>query len=284
LAHWRRRQGLPAQSLGWGAWVPTAGMTGTLSEADLHRIRATGVPPLTEEDGLALLDAAMAVDEPYLVPIGRASGPARMPGTVPALLRGLVRGARRVAESTGARSGAVAALAARLTELRETDRLRHVVDLVRTEAAAVLGHASPQAVAADRDFHDLGVDSLTALELRNRLTAVTGLRLPATLVFDHPTSAVLGTHLLGVLLDEQDAADGTALLGQLDRLDAALADTDTDEATRNAVSLRLRRMLEKLRNQDAQNAEDVIAERLEAASADEVLAFIDNELGRLSDR
>jgi acyl carrier protein len=207
-----------------------------------------------------------------------------MPGTVPALLRGLVRGARRAAESTGGRTGAVAALAARLTELREADRLRHVVDLVRTEAAAVLGHASPQAVAADRDFHDLGVDSLTALELRNRLTAVTGLRLPATLVFDHPTSAVLGAHLLGVLLDEQDAADGAALFGQLDRLDAALADADTDEATRNAVSLRLRRMLEKLRNQDAQNAEDAIAERLEAASTDEVLAFIDNELGRLSDR
>ncbi|MFD8088283.1 SDR family NAD(P)-dependent oxidoreductase, partial [Kitasatospora sp. NPDC059722] len=284
LAVWRRQNGLPAQSLGWGAWVPTAGMTGTLTEADLHRIRATGVPPLTEEQGLALLDAAMGTDEPYLVPIGRATGPARMPGTVPALLRGLVRGARRTAESSGGRTGAVAALAARLSELREADRLRHVVDLVRTEAAGVLGHASPQAVAAERDFHDLGIDSLTALELRNRLTAVTGLRLPATLVFDHPTSAVLGAHLLGVLLDEQDAADGAALFGRLDRLDAALAEADTDEATRNAVSLRLRRMLEKLRNQDAQNAEDAIAERLEAASADEVLAFIDNELGRLSDR
>ncbi|MER7673444.1 SDR family NAD(P)-dependent oxidoreductase [Kitasatospora sp. NPDC096128] len=284
LAYWRRQQGLAAQSLGWGAWVPTAGMTGTLTEADLHRIRATGVPPLTEEQGLALLDAAMGLDEPYLVPIGRAAGPARTPGTVPALLRGLVRGARRAAESAGGRTGTVAALAARLAGLREAGRLREVVDLVRTEAAAVLGHASPQAVAADRDFRDLGVDSLTALELRNRLTAVTGLRLPATLVFDHPTSAVLGAHLLGVLLDEQDAEDGAALFGQLDRLDAALADADTDESTRNAVSLRLRRMLEKLRNQDAQNAEDAVAERLEAASADEVLAFIDNELGRLSDR
>ncbi|MFJ2577886.1 SDR family NAD(P)-dependent oxidoreductase [Kitasatospora aureofaciens] len=284
LAQWRRQQGLPAQSLGWGAWVPTAGMTGALSEADLHRIRSSGVPPLTEENGLALLDAAMGIDEPYLVPIGRAAGPARMPGTVPALLRGLVRGARRAAESTGGRTGTVAALAARLRELRATDRARHVVDLVRTEAAAVLGHASPRAVAADRDFHDLGIDSLTALELRNRLTAVTGLRLPATLVFDYPSAAVLGAHLLGELLDEQEAADGAALLAQLDRLDAALADGDTDGATRNAVALRLRRMLEKLRNSDAENAEDAIAERLEAASADEVFAFIDHELGRLTDR
>ncbi|MEU4303801.1 phosphopantetheine-binding protein, partial [Kitasatospora aureofaciens] len=250
----------------------------------LQRIRSAGVPPLTEEQGLALLDAAMTLDEPYLVPIGRAAGPSRMPGAVPALLRGLVRGARRVAESGGGSTGTVTALAARLAGLREGDRLRHLTGLVRTEAAAVLGHGSAQSVEADRDFHDLGVDSLTALELRNRLTAVTGLRLPATLVFDHPTPAVLAAHLLGVLLDRRDTADGAALLGQLDRLDEALADGDTDRATRDALSLRLRRMLEKLRILDAQNAEDGVAERLEAASADEVLAFIDNELGRLSDR
>ncbi|MFJ8473294.1 SDR family NAD(P)-dependent oxidoreductase [Kitasatospora sp. NPDC094011] len=284
LASRRRQLGLPAQSLGWGAWVPTAGMTGALSEADLHRIRATGVPPLTEDQGLALLDAAMAVDAPHLVPIGRATGPARMPGTVPALLRGLVRGARRAAASGGGSTGTATALATRLAGLREGDRLRHLTGLVRTEAAAVLGHGSAQAVAADRDFHDLGVDSLTALELRNRLTAVTGLRLPATLVFDHPTPGVLAAHLLGVLLDQRDTADGAELLGRLDRLDEALATGDTDRATRDAVSLRLRRMLEKLRILDAENAEDGVAERLEAASADEVLAFIDNELGRLSDR
>ncbi len=87
-----------------------------------------------------------------------------------------------------------------------------------------------------------------------------------------------------MLLDRRDTADGAALLGQLDRLDEALADGDTDRATRDAVSLRLRRMLEKLRILDAQNAGDGVAERLEAASADEVLAFIDNELGRFSDR
>ncbi|MEV7360327.1 SDR family NAD(P)-dependent oxidoreductase, partial [Kitasatospora sp. NPDC091276] len=201
LAHWRRHQGLPAQSLGWGAWVPTAGMTGTLSEADLHRIRSAGVPPLTEEDGLALLDAAMAVDEPYLVATGRMAAGARPRGEVPTMFRALLSPGRRTAVST---TGTGAALAARLLELREGDRLRHLVDLVRAEAAGVLGHASGQAVDPGREFRDLGFDSLIAIELRNRLADVTGLRLPATLVFDYPTPHVLAAHLLGELLGEED--------------------------------------------------------------------------------
>ncbi|MEU8927921.1 type I polyketide synthase [Kitasatospora sp. NPDC048545] len=211
LAHWRRHQGLPAQSLGWGAWMPTAGMTGTLSEADLHRIHASGVPPLTEEDGLALLDAAMAVDEPYLVATGRMAAGARPRGEVPTMFRALLPGGRRTASATGTGAATMTALAARLYELRETDRLRHVVDLIRTEAAAVLGHASPQAVAADRDFHDLGIDSLTALELRNRLTAVTGLRLPATLVFDHPTPAAIADLVLAEVLGQHEEPPAPAV-------------------------------------------------------------------------
>ncbi|MFF2149667.1 beta-ketoacyl synthase N-terminal-like domain-containing protein, partial [Kitasatospora sp. NPDC058190] len=162
------------------------------------------VPPLAEEDGLALLDAAMAVDEPYLVATGRMAAGARPRGEVPTMFRALLPGGRRTASATGTGAATMTALAARLYELRETDRLRHVVDLVRTEAAAVLGHASPQAVAADRDFHDLGIDSLTALELRNRLTAVTGLRLPATLVFDHPTPAAIADLVLAEVLGRHD--------------------------------------------------------------------------------
>ncbi|MEU4946899.1 SDR family NAD(P)-dependent oxidoreductase, partial [Kitasatospora aureofaciens] len=198
LAAWRRQQGLPAQSLGWGAWAPTDGMTGTLSETDLHRIRSAGVPPLTEEQGLALLDAAMTVDEPYLVATGRLAAGTRPPGEVPSMFRALLPAGRRTAAGS---TGTGAALAARLHALREADRPRHLVDLVRTEAAAVLGHASGRAVDPEREFRDLGFDSLTAIELRNRLTAVTGIRLPATLVFDHPTPHALAAHLLGELLD-----------------------------------------------------------------------------------
>ncbi|WP_433545012.1 type I polyketide synthase [Streptomyces sp. CA-294286] len=207
LAVRRRAEGLPAQSLAWGAWTPSGGMTATLSESDRQRIAASGVPPLSVEQGLALLDAAMATDAAHLVPLGRlASGSgARLRGEVPTMFRGLVRGGRRMAATTATGAGTAVALAARLWELREADRLRTVVELVRTEAASVLGHASAQTVGAERDFHDLGLDSLTALELRNRLTEATGLRLPATLVFDHPTPTALAGHLLAELLDEEGA-------------------------------------------------------------------------------
>ncbi|MFD4322854.1 SDR family NAD(P)-dependent oxidoreductase, partial [Streptomyces sp. NPDC058548] len=204
LALHRRTLGLPAQSLAWGAWAPTGGMTATLSEVDRKRIASSGIPPLSVEQGLALLDAATTLDEPYLVPLGRLSSSAspRSRGEVPSMFRGLVRGGRRTAATTVSGAGAATALAARLWDLREEERIRLVADMVRAEAGSVLGHASAQTVGADRDFHDLGIDSLTALELRNRLTAVTGLRLPATLVFDHPTPTVLAQHLVAELLDE----------------------------------------------------------------------------------
>ncbi|MFE3463184.1 SDR family NAD(P)-dependent oxidoreductase [Streptomyces sp. NPDC059185] len=291
LALHRRSLGLPAQSLAWGAWAPTGGMTATLSEVDRKRIASSGIPPLSVEQGLALLDTATTLDEPYLVPMGRASGPMRMPGEVPPLLRRLVKGTRRAASNVGSAAGTSAALAARLGQLRETDRVPHVLDLVRTEAAAVLGHASATSVAAGKDFHDLGFDSLTALELRNRLTAVTGLRLPATLVFDHPTPAVLAQHLVAELLDQAGPGAGpSALLADLDRLDAALTAAVTaadrpDESTRTAVTLRLRHLLDRwsAADQGTDASSHDVAELIASASEDEVLAFIDNELGRLTD-
>ncbi|MER5932774.1 type I polyketide synthase [Streptomyces sp. NPDC002054] len=289
LAIHRQGQGLPAQSLAWGAWAPTGGMTATLSEADRQRIAASGVPPLSVEQGLALLDAAMATDIPYLVALGRMSrtGAPQMRGAVPPLLRGLVKSAKRQAAAGGGpAAGTQDMLAARLRELREGDRLRHVRELVQAEAAAVLRHASAQAVDAGLDFKDLGVDSLTALELRNGLTSVTGLRLPATLVFDYPTPNALAEHLLATLLHEhRDSRDGqSALLAELDRLDAALTASEPDEHTRMAVSQRLRHLLEKWRADDEGGESADVVERIESATADEVLAFIDNELGRLSDR
>ncbi|MFQ6194951.1 SDR family NAD(P)-dependent oxidoreductase [Streptomyces sp. NPDC000405] len=284
LAYHRRLLGLPAQSLAWGAWAQGSGMTGALSQADMQRIAASGVPPLTVAQGLALFDAAVGLDEPYVVPIGPASGARRAQGEVPPLLRGLVKGGRRVAAAAGDSAATAAGLARQLREIREEERVRFAVELVRAEAARVLGHASPEAIGAKKGFQDLGFDSLTAVELRNRLTASTGLRLPATLTFDHPTPVSLAEHLVSQLVGEDGPDTSSTLLAELDRLDSALTTTEPDALTRAAVSNRLLQMLEKWRGGAAETAGTEVAERIGSASEDEIFAFIDNELGRLGDR
>ncbi|MEU7137783.1 SDR family NAD(P)-dependent oxidoreductase, partial [Streptomyces sp. NPDC046261] len=284
LAQHRAARGLPAQSLAWGAWAQGSGMTGTLSEADMQRIAASGVPPLSVEQGLALFDAATACDASHLVPIGPTSGARRVRGDVPALLRGLVKSARRSAAATAGGAATAVLLTRRLREMPGEERLGFVVDLVRTEAAAVLGHASSKAVEAKREFHDLGFDSLTAVELRNRLAAATGLRLSATLAFDYPTPATLAEHLVSQLVGEESAGEGPSLLAELDRLDSTLAASEPDALTRAAVANRLLHILEKWREGDAETTGAHVTERIESASTDEIFDFIDNELGRLSDR
>ncbi|MEU1806867.1 SDR family NAD(P)-dependent oxidoreductase, partial [Streptomyces sp. NPDC019937] len=221
LAHHRRAAGLPAVSLAWPAWEQGVGMTSGLENQDLRRAAALGLPLLSTARGLALFDAATAGDDALVVPLpvtgGTGGGALPAPAAVPALLRGLVRTGRRAATSGGG-GASRAALAEHLRGLRPEERARHLVDLVRDEAARVLGHTSPDsgsggsAVSADKDFRRLGVDSLTAIELRNRLSSVTGLHLPATLVFDYPTPRGLAGFLLGELVEEGQETDAPAAL------------------------------------------------------------------------
>ncbi|MEU0812583.1 SDR family NAD(P)-dependent oxidoreductase, partial [Streptomyces sp. NPDC005970] len=213
LAYHRRALGLPGQSLLWGPWVQDSGMTSELSHTHIQRISGAGMPLLTEEQGAALFDAAVACDEPVVAPVRLDLAALRAQSETPGLLRGLVRTARRAAGGVrDSDSGAANALARRLAGLRDGDRLRLLTDLVRGQAAAVLGHPSPDAVEVRREFRELGFDSLTAVELRNRLNTATGLRLPATLVFDYPTPTVLAEFLLRELLDEHvDAITPTAV-------------------------------------------------------------------------
>ncbi|MGW2200413.1 beta-ketoacyl synthase N-terminal-like domain-containing protein, partial [Streptosporangium sp. NPDC001682] len=199
LAQMRRAEGLPALSLAWGAWAQEAGLTGTLSDADMRRIARMGTPPLSVEQGLALFEAAVALEHAVLIPLRLELAVLRSHGEVPALLRGLVRGGRRSAASG---SVVAATLLGRLAPLGAAERAEVLVDLVRTEVALVLGHVSPETVEVRREFRELGFDSLTAVELRNRLNAATGLRLPATLVFDYPTPTLLAEFLLAELLGE----------------------------------------------------------------------------------
>ncbi|WP_455754595.1 SDR family NAD(P)-dependent oxidoreductase [Streptomyces mutabilis] len=206
LAHRRRAEGLPTTSLSWGLWADASSLTGHLDDTDLARVRRSGVLPLTAADGMALFDAALAEQRPHLVPVRLDTGQLRAwGGEVPHLLRSLYRGpARRTAEA-GAPTG-TDGLRTRLAGLSADDRLAALRDLVGTCAAAVLGHTDPAHLHAGRAFRDLGFDSLTAVELRNRLNGATGLRLPATLVFDHPTVTELAAFLDCELSDTSPAA------------------------------------------------------------------------------
>ncbi|WP_456302911.1 SDR family NAD(P)-dependent oxidoreductase, partial [Streptomyces rochei] len=286
LTRHRRALGLAGTSLAWGPWAHDGGMTSTLSDTDMRRMQSGGLPPLAVEQGLDLFDIARGSDETFLVLVGLAPGAMRgaAPEDLPPLFRSMVRSGRRTAAATDA-AGAAAALGAELAGLDAADRVRRVTDLIREQAARVLGHASPKAVDVTREFRELGLDSLTALELRNHLSTATGLRLPATLVFDYPTPTALAEHFVSELTGD-DTPQGPSLLAELDRLDALLAAAadDPDEITRAGLALRLGRMLDKVRGTAPDPTGPDVADDFESASADEVLAFIDNELGRLGDR
>ncbi|MEW9534744.1 beta-ketoacyl synthase N-terminal-like domain-containing protein, partial [Microbispora sp. NPDC049125] len=182
-------------SLAWGLWEQDAGMG-----AGAGRVARGGVGALTAGEGLALFDAALAVDRPVVVPIKLDLG-VMAGGMVPAVLRGLVKTPTRRSVDTAA-SGA-AALRGQLAALPPVEQDKAILDLVRAHVAGVLGHASPQGIGPGKAFKELGFDSLTAVELRNHLKAATGLKLPATLVFDYPTPITLAEHLRSELLGVQ---------------------------------------------------------------------------------
>ncbi|MFI0743414.1 SDR family NAD(P)-dependent oxidoreductase, partial [Streptomyces sp. NPDC021100] len=211
LAQHRRAAGLPAHSLAWGFWEERSDMTAHLDDADVRRMTRAGLAPLSTRDGLALLDAALAHDRAVLLPVHLDVAAVRATGAVPALLQGLVRTPVRRVAATAADAGPQdgPALLRRLMAAAEPERHRILLDLVRTDAANVLGHTSPETVEPTKPFKELGFDSLTAVELRNRLNAATGLRLPATLVFDHPTAGALARHLRAELLGAE--AEGPAV-------------------------------------------------------------------------
>ncbi|WP_432422516.1 SDR family NAD(P)-dependent oxidoreductase [Streptomyces flaveolus] len=200
LAVHRRALGLPAHSLAWGLWAQAGGMTGTLDETDLTRIARGGVAPLETEEGVALFDAALRGAEPAVLPVklDMASLRAQGEGLAP-LFRALVPVRRSGAATGPGATGGADGLRERLAGLLEAEREPFLTELVQSHVATILGYRSAQDVGRTLAFRELGFDSLAAVELRNRLSAATGLRLPATLVFDHPTPGELARHLLGEL-------------------------------------------------------------------------------------
>ncbi|MDB1090394.1 SDR family NAD(P)-dependent oxidoreductase, partial [Streptomyces sp. ACA25] len=268
LAVHRQARGLPARALAWGPWDVPGGMLGTLTDADRERAARSGFPAITEEEGLELLRAALDGGDPAVVLAGLHTAALAGRTDLPHLLRGLIRGTRRTAAPAGADTG----LTDRLRGLPAAERLRVLLDRVRAEAATVLGFAGAAAVEPDRAFKDLGIDSLTAVELRNRLGAVTGVRLPATLVFDHPSPAALAERLLAELVP---AGPGPAavLLAELDNLDAVLP--ELSDADRTRLHVRMSALLAKWTDPAAEEATD---EDLDAATEEDIFALIDSEL------
>lgn len=199
LAAHRQAAGLAGISLAWGLWEQPGGMTAHLSSRDLARMSRSGLAPMSPAEAVELFDAALAIDHPLAVAtlLDRAALDARaQAGALPALFSGLARRPRRrQIDDTGDATSSKSALAQRLHGLAADEQLELLVGLVCLQAAAVLGRPSAEDVDPDTEFGDLGFDSLTAVELRNRLKTATGLTLPPTVIFDHPTPTAVAEYV-----------------------------------------------------------------------------------------
>ncbi|MBV9451618.1 MAG: SDR family NAD(P)-dependent oxidoreductase [Streptosporangiaceae bacterium] len=281
LAARRRASGQAGLSIAWGLWAEISGLTGKLTEADLARFGRLGIKALPADEGLALFDAARRDGRPALValrfdPSALVGRPAR---ELPAPLRAFTVGDDRLSRRAAASTARPEEWSARLRDMAPAERRKALISLVRGNAAAVLGHAGTGEVPADASFKALGFDSLTAVELRNRLAAATGLRLHAALVFDYPEVAVLADYLLSRLTPDEAGApsgDASPVLDELARLERAL--TAARELDPGVVTVRLEALLARWKADHAPGDGDA-ADRLRAADAGQILEFIDNELG-----
>ncbi|MFH8470707.1 type I polyketide synthase, partial [Streptomyces sp. NPDC017991] len=235
LALERHTAGLPAVSLAWGLWAGEGEMTGGLGETDLLRLARAGIGTVTAEEGLDLFDAAVADGAPVLAP-ARFDLRALDPGTAPPVLRALAPAAATRAHPSRQAADPAAELRDRLSQAPPLERRHIILEAVRAEVAGVLGHVTQDRVPAGRRFQDMGFDSLTALELRNRLSSVTGVRLPPTLVFDHPSPDELADRLVTGLSPDIAPPDGQAPPAGADGDGTSAVDSmSTDELVRLAM-------------------------------------------------
>jgi hypothetical protein len=249
------------------------------------RSRRQGLAPLAPEPALAALRHVLGNDRrnvavadvawEVFAPLFGLARPSRLFDGVPAARRA-AEGARTDAGDETA--GAPAALRGELTGVPQEERLGRMLALVRGHAAAVLRYAAPELVGADRPFKELGFDSIAAVELRNRLRAATGVNLPATAAFDHPTPHTLAGHLLAEVLPAEAGAEHPAL-GHIDELEAALTALPAGDPRRGILVSRLRTLLWQAESGPDEAEEPEEDGDLSAATADEVFALIDRELG-----
>ncbi|MFC5055814.1 type I polyketide synthase [Saccharothrix xinjiangensis] len=276
LAARRRASGAAATSVAWGPWAGGGMAAGP--DAERAAVRH-GLPAMGSAAALAALGVAVEhdlgcvtvadVDWSRFAPLFTAQRPSRLLGDL----------AAPPPPAEPVAGDDVPDWVRRLDGLGAADREAELRKLVRREVAATLGHVDDRAVEVDQAFRDIGFDSLAAVELRNRLVERTGLALPSSLVFDHPTTAVLAGHLAGEL-DRSGPDPAADVLARLDELEAALARLGP---ARDVVEPRLRAVLAGAGAGAAGNgtggaAEDVV-ETLRDASLDDLYWFVDNEFG-----
>ncbi|AXE83259.1 hypothetical protein C5746_38350 [Streptomyces atratus] len=241
-----------------------------------------GLPPLPDDRNMLLLDAALRTGEAALFALHLDQKVLRSQAEqVPPVLTTVVRIPGRTRARTG--TDTAAELRRRLSGRGEDERRRILLEVVRSHVATLLGHPTPEAVEADRAFQDLGFDSLAAVELRRRLGSATGLTLPASLVFDHPDSRAVATHLTELLGDGSADDDGAkALMSMLDQLDATLIAAAPDAGDRPKITSRLEALLRRWQDAHGDDTTRTEAEDdLDSVTDDELFEVLDQEIGLL---
>jgi acyl transferase domain-containing protein/NADPH:quinone reductase-like Zn-dependent oxidoreductase/acyl carrier protein len=229
LACQRGIAGLPATSIAWGYWKQPSGLTNHLNDADQNRLRRHGISPLTTDDALGLLDQALTTPLPNVVAAALDLGAiSRAHGAIPAILTSL--------ESAPARRTTAAAIpnpATVISTLSPAQQRRHLRDLIRVHLAAVLGLTDPGEIEPATPFTDLGIDSLTIVELRNRIATATGFRISEGTLFDHPTLDALTQYLCtlqpsvsGDTSDDHSHTPGIPLISQDDDSYESISDDE----------------------------------------------------------
>ncbi|MFJ1763401.1 type I polyketide synthase [Amycolatopsis sp. NPDC088138] len=278
LAVSRHARGLAATAVSWGPWAEG----GMAQGAPEEHLRRRGLPAIAPDAAITALGQALADGDPQLTVADvdwARFAPAFSVSRARPLLTGVPEAAKAMAPAEEPVTGGETAFSRLLDGAPASERQDALTGAIRREAAAVLGHTDGvEQVGPNRAFRELGFDSLTAVELRDRLATASGLRLPATLVFDYPTPAALAAHLLDGLAPDASSS----LLDELERLETALATADVPagvDELHGAVATRLQAVLARWNDRRAAEPKVTAAQQLSDASADELLEFIDNELG-----
>ncbi|WP_345463107.1 type I polyketide synthase, partial [Actinoallomurus oryzae] len=259
LAHHRHANGLPATSLAWGLWQQSSGMTKRFTRSDHARASRLGVEPFSPEQALQLFDAVLTQSRPTLIP-ARLNLTAQNPHP---LFRGLLPIARQ-------KAAPAVSIPSELT-------YEQLVQLVCASTSMALGHESSESISADSSFKELGLDSLTAVELRNHLGSATGLRLPATLIFDYPTPRSLADHLNGRLSPKPTAPEDL-LLGELEKLKKIVEGVAIDGDRHTEIALRIKDLLRSWNSRRDEGTENHPAKNVDPTTDEELFELLENEL------